>query len=325
MTETTQSIYAGALSQKKQKPFLIDLFTRLVKEKPLGTFGAAIVLILLLVGIFANFIAPYGYNETYIVPRLAPPSAKAFLGADQVGRDVLSRIIYGARISMIVSLSTASLSVCISTTIGLLSGFLGRKVDLVVQRFVDAWMCFPSLFLILTIMAILGPGIVQVIIVLGISGGIAGSRVIRSTVLNIKENVYVDAARAIGCPTRVILARHILPNIMAPIIIMFTTGMGSAIIAEASISFLGFGIPPPYPSWGGMLSTSGRTYMLTAPWLAVWPGLALSIVVYGINMFGDALRDLLDPRLRGGLGRYSGTKKKLPKELKKKQSKEMVI
>ena len=151
--------------------------------------------------------------------------------------------------------------------------------------------------------------------VLGISGGISGSRVIRSTVINIKENVYVEAARSIGCPTGKLLMRHILPNITAPIIIMFTTGMGAAIIAEASISFLGFGIPPPTPSWGGMLSTSGRTYMLTAPWLAVWPGLALTIVVYGINMFGDALRDLLDPRLRGGLGRYSGTKKKMSKQL----------
>lgn len=314
MAESTDSIYAGTLSTRKRRSFFYDLFSRLLKQKPLGTFGGIIVVILLLVGIFANVIAPYGYNETYIADRLAPPSIKTWLGADQVGRDVLSRIIYGARISMIVSLATSTISVSISTTIGLISGFLGRKVDLIVQRFVDAWMCFPGIFLILTIMAILGPGLVQVIIVLGIQGGIAGSRVIRSTVLNIKENVYVDAAKAIGCPTRAILARHILPNIMAPIIIMFTTGMGGAIIAEASISFLGWGIPPPHPSWGGMLSTSGRTYMMTAPWLAVWPGLCLSIVVYGINMFGDALRDLLDPRLRGGLGRYSGTKKKLPKQ-----------
>jgi peptide/nickel transport system permease protein len=313
MTEGTESIYAGTLARGKQRPFLIDLLYRLVKEKPMGTIGAIIVIVLLLVGIFANFLAPYGYNESFVAERLAPPSGKTILGADQVGRDVLSRIIYGARISMIVSLATSSLSVSISTTIGLLSGFLGRKVDLVVQRFVDAWMCFPGIFLILTIMAILGPGMTQVIIVLGLSGGISGSRVIRSTVLNIKENIYVDAAKAIGCTTRTILARHILPNITAPIIIMFTTGMGAAIIAEASISFLGWGIPPPFPSWGGMLSTSGRTYMLTAPWLAVWPGLCLTIVVWGINMFGDALRDLLDPRLRGGLGRYSGTKKKIPK------------
>jgi len=309
MADTTTSINAGTLSVRKSRSFLADLLYRLVKEKPLGTFGAAIVVLLLLAGIFANLIAPYGYNDPYVAPRLSPPSGKTILGTDQMGRDVLSRIIYGARISMIVSIATATLSVAISTSIGMLSGFAGGTADLITQRFVDAWMCFPGIFLILTIMSILGPGLVQVIIVLGVSGGIAGSRVIRSTVINIKENVYVEAAKSIGCPTGKLLVRHILPNITAPIIIMFTTGMGAAIIAEASISFLGFGIPPPTPSWGGMLSTSGRTYMLTAPWLAVWPGLALTIVVYGINMFGDGLRDLLDPRLRGGLGRYSGTKK----------------
>lgn len=309
MAEITTSINAGALSTRKPRSFLWDLFYRLVKEKPLGTFGAAIVIVLLLAGIFANFIAPYGYNDPYVAARLSPPSGKTILGTDQMGRDVLSRIIYGARISMIVSLATSTLSVAISTSIGIFSGFAGGRTDLIVQRFVDAWMCFPGIFLILTIMAILGPGLLQVIIVLGVSGGISGSRVIRSTVINIKENVYVEAARSIGCPTGKLLFRHILPNVTAPIIIMFTTGMGAAIIAEASISFLGWGIPPPTPSWGGMLSTSGRTYMLTAPWLAVWPGLALTIVVYGINMFGDALRDLLDPRLRGGLGRYSGTKR----------------
>jgi peptide/nickel transport system permease protein len=315
MAEITNSINAGTLSARKRRSFISDLFYRLIKEKPLGTFGAVIVIILLLAGIFANLIAPYGYNDPYVAARLSPPSGKTILGTDQMGRDVLSRIIFGARISMIVSLCTSTLSVCISTTIGTLSGFLGAKVDLVVQRFVDAWMCFPGIFLILTIMAILGPGLIQVILVLGISGGISGSRVVRSTVINIKENVYVEAARSIGCPTSKILMRHILPNITAPLIIMFTTGMGAAIIAEASISFLGFGIPPPTPSWGGMLSTSGRTYMLTAPWLAIWPGLALTIVVYGINMFGDALRDLLDPRLRGGLGRYSGAKKKMPGQM----------
>ena len=158
MAEGTSSINAGALSVRKSRSFLFDLFYRLVKEKPLGTFGAAIVILLLLAGIFANLIAPYGYNEPYVAPRLSPPSGHTILGTDQMGRDVLSRIIYGARISMIVSLSTATLSVLISTAIGTLSGFLGGQVDLVAQRFVDAWMCFPGIFLILTIMAILGPG-----------------------------------------------------------------------------------------------------------------------------------------------------------------------
>jgi len=156
----------------------------------------------------------------------------------------------------------------------------------------------------------IGPGMWQVIIVMGIQWGITGSRVIRGATISTKENVYVEAAKAIGCPTTRILTRHILPNIMAPIIILFTTRVPAMILLEASLSFLGYGIPPPAPSWGGMLSGSARTYMFRAPWMAIWPGLALSTVVYGVNMFGDALRDLLDPRLRGGAGRYGVRVKK---------------
>lgn len=318
MAEITLTASQRLAAARKRRSFFGSLFRRLLKEKPVGTFGAAIVLLLLLSGILAPLIAPYDFDQTYVAQRLSAPSAHTWLGTDNLGRDVLSRIIYGARISMIVSLATSTIAVTISVTIGVLTGFLGGKVDLIAQRFVDAWMCFPGIFLILSIMAILGPGLLQVIIVLGVSGGIAGSRVVRSTVINIRQNVYIEAAKSIGCPTSTMLFRHILPNITAPIIIMFTTGMGSAIIAEASISFLGWGIPPPMPSWGGMLSTSGRMYMMTAPWLAVWPGLALTVVVYGINMFGDSLRDLLDPRLRGGLGRYSGTTKKMARQMSAK-------
>jgi peptide/nickel transport system permease protein len=208
---------------------------------------------------------------------------------------------------MYVGLGVSSIGVVLNAIIGLISGFSGGKTDLIIQRFVDAWMCFPGIFIILTIMAILGPGVLQMIIVLGVLYGITGSRTIRSAVIAVKENVYVEAARAIGCPTWRILIRHLLPNIMAPLIIIFTVSIGGAILVESSISFLGYGIPPPIPSWGGMLS-QGRLDMFQAPWLALWPGLALAIVVYGVNMFGDALRDLLDPRLRGGLGRYSGNK-----------------
>lgn len=162
----------------------------------------------------------------------------------------------------------------------------------------------------MTVISLVGPGLLQIILVLGISSSIAGSRIIRGATISIKRDVYVQAAVSTGSPTGRILLRHIVPNIMAPLIIIFTLSVGSMIIAEASLSFLGFGIPPPEPSWGGMLSGSGRTYMVKAPGMAIWPGLALSVVVYGMNMFGDALRDLLDPRLRGGLGRYSGTKAK---------------
>jgi len=312
MAESTKDLYAGTLS-KKRRSFLADLTTRLVKEKPLGTVGAVIVIILLFVGIFANWLAPYGYNDTWVGDKLEAPSFNHWMGTDNVGRDLMSRIIYGARVSMFVGLGASAIGCALNAFIGLISGYAGGKLDLIIQRFVDAWVCFPFLFLLLTIMALIGAGVVQVIVVLGVSGGIGGSRLMRSAVIAVKSNLYVEAAKAIGTPTWSILIKHILPNVMAPLIIMFTMGVGSSILAEATISFLGYGIPPPAPSWGGMLSGGSRTYMTQAPWMAIFPGLALSIVVYGVNMFGDALRDLLDPRLRGGLGRYSGTKQKRPK------------
>jgi len=307
MDDIARDASPAVVKEPKRHSFLVDLFIRLVKEKPLGTIGAVIVLILLLVGIFADLLAPYGYNETWVGGRLDVSSMEHWIGTDQSGRDLFSRIIYGAQISMFVGLGVSALSTVISTLIGLISGYLGGKIDMIIQRFVDAWMCFPGIFIMITLMALTGPGIPQVIIVLGLIYGITGSRTIRSAVIGIRENVYVEASRAIGAPTGRILMRHILPNIMAPLIIVFTSRMGAAIIAEATISFLGYGIPEPFPSWGGMLNR-GRPYMLEAMQLAVWPGLALSIVVWGINMLGDALRDLLDPRLRGGVGRY-GLKK----------------
>jgi len=300
------------VAETKRHSFLVDFFVRLVKEKPLGTVGAVITLLLLLTGIFADFLAPYGMNETHWTDALAAPSARFWLGTDNLGRDVLSRVIFGARISVIVGLSVATLATVISAIIGMLSGYIGGKFDLVLQRFVDAVMCFPGLILMMVVMSMVGPGILQVIIVLGISWGIIGSRMIRGATMVIKENVYVAAAEVIGCSTTRILTRHMLPNVMAPIIIDFSTSVPTAIITEASLSFLGFGVPPPAPSWGGMLSGISRSYMFLAPWMVIWPGLALSTVVYGVNMFGDAVRDILDPRLRGGTGRY-GVRKKVIK------------
>ena len=297
-------------AETKRRGRLADFFTRLVREKPLGTAGAIIVLVLLFTGIFADFLAPYGMSEMHLVDRLSAPSAQHWLGTDQLGRDVLSRIIYGARVSMIVGFSATALSTIIAIVIGTLSGFIGGKFDLIVQRFVDGFMAFPGLLILITVMSLVGQGVLQVIMVLGIQGGINGSRIPRSAVMAIKENVYIMAAESIGVPTRRMIWRHVLPNIMAPVIVMFTTGIGSVILTEASLSFLGFGLPPDVPSWGGMLSREGRKFMELAPQLAIWPGLALSIVVYGINMFGDALRDLLDPRLRGGVGRYGARVKK---------------
>ena len=296
-------------NEPKRRSRFVDFFRRLLKEKPLGAFCGMIVLLLIFVAIFADVLTPYPYDEAHIRDIMKGPSAQYLLGTDKLGRDFLSRIIFGARVSLLVGLATTALSVVISTLIGGTSGFLGGKLDLAVQRFVDAWMCFPGLLLLLTIMSIVGKGLPQIIVVLGVAGGIGGSRVIRSAVIAIKENDYFLAAQAVGTPTSQILIRHVLPNIIAPIIIIFSINIGGVIMAEASLSFLGFGLPPNIPSWGGLLSREGRQYMEVAPRLALWPGLCLTIVVYSLNMFGDALRDLLDPRLRGGQGSYGAAGK----------------
>ena len=300
----------SAVSAPKRRAGLADFFIRLVKEKPLGTACGVIILLLILVAIFADVLAPYPYDEIHLVDRLTGPSARYLLGTDQAGRDFLSRLIYGARISIVVGLAATALNVVVAVLIGGTSGFLGGKLDLAAQRFVDAWMAFPGLLLLLTLMSIVGQGIFQIIVVLGIAGGIVGSRVVRGAVINVKENDYFLAAKAVGTPTSQILIRHVLPNIMPVVIIIFSINIGGVIISEASLSFLGFGLPLDIPSWGGMLSREGRLYMEVAPWLALWPGLFLTIVVYSLNMFGDALRDLLDPRLKGGQGSYGSATRK---------------
>ncbi len=318
MAETPKIISTEKIKEPKKRHFMVELVSRLIKEKPLGVVGAIIVLILLFAGIFADILAPFGFNDISLADRLDPPSMAHLLGTDNLGRDLLSRIIYGARISMLVGLGASTIGIFLNMVIGMTSGYFGGKTDLIIQRFVDAWMCFPRLMLLLTIMTIVGPGIWQVIVVLGLVTGLGGStRVKRAAVITIKENLYIEAAKAIGTPAPKILLRHILPNVMPIVIITFTMGLGQAIISEATLSFLGFGIPPPVPSWGGMLSGPGRQFMLLAPWMVIWPGLALALVVYGINMLGDAMRDLLDPRLRGGLGRYGGVEKKRSKRAAK--------
>ena len=259
-----------------------------------------VILLLLLVAIFGGYVSPYPYNEIHLIDRLPGPSAKYLLGTDQAGRDLLSRLIFGARISVLVGLAVTTISISISTLIGGVSGFVGGKLDLTVQRFVDAWNAFPGLLLLLTMMAIVGKGLLQIILVMGISGGIGGARVIRGAVIGIKENVYFDVAEAIGSPRWRSLLRHVVPNITPVIIISFSTSIGGVIMALASLGFLGYGLPPNIPDWGGMLSRDGRKYMELAPRLALWPGLCLTVTIYSLNMFGDAVRDLLDPRLRGG-------------------------
>ena len=280
-----------------------DFFRRLIKEKPLSIIAGVVILLLMLVAIFADVLAPFPHDEVNIVDRMQAPSGRYLLGTDQLGRDLLSRLIFGAQISLTVGLAATAVNVVVAVLIGGPSGFFGGRLDLAAQRFVDAWMAFPGLLLLLTIMSLVGRGVPQIIVVLGVTGGIGGSRVIRGAVIGVKENVYFQAAEAIGSTKWRILIRHVLPNIAAPVIIIFTINVGAVIISEAALSFLGFGLPISVPSWGGMLSREGREFMEVAPRLALWPGLCLTIVVYCLNMFGDAVRDLLDPRLRGGVGR----------------------
>ena len=305
-TQETQS----AVSEPKRRGRFADFLIRLLKEKPLGMACGVIVLLLIFVAIFADALAPFPFYEMHLRDRFQGPSAQYLLGTDHIGRDLLSRLIYGARLSLIVGLAATTLNVLVAVLIGGTSGFIGGKFDLVVQRLVDAWMCFPGLLLLLTIMSIVGTGLFQIIVVLGITGGISGSRVPRGAVIGIKENDYFLAAQALGSPTSKTLMRHVLPNIVAPLIIIFSVNIGGNILSAAALSFLGYGLPPAFPDWGAMLSREGRRYMEMAPRLALWPGLCLTIVVYSLNMFGDAMRDLLDPRLRGGEGSYGAAGKR---------------
>ncbi len=284
---------------RKERNGVIRFIVRLFREKPLGAAGGVIFVLFLLCGLFADVLAPYGMNQISPRTRLMAPSWTHWFGTDNLGRDMLSRCLYGAQISVIIAFTTAILATIVSVAVGIITGYLGGKVDLIVQRFVDAWMSFPDLIILIVVVSVLGPGIPQIIFTLGCLLGIAGSRIIRSAVVSVRENMYVHAAQSIGASTGRILLRHILPNIMPPIIVLFTTRVGTVILAESGLSFLGLGVPPPTPTWGGMLSGSGRTFMFQGPWLALAPGLCLTVVVYATNVFGDALRDLLDPRMRG--------------------------
>ena len=290
---------ANALDLPPPRSPLRIFFTRLLREKPVGAAAALLFLIFVLSGIFAAQLAPYGFNEINMLERLNAPSWKHPFGTDNLGRDMLSRCLYGAQLSVIIGLSAAALATLISVLIGLLSGYLGGKVDMIVQRVVDAYMSFPELVILIAVVSVVGPGMFQIIGVLSLVLGVGGSRIIRSAVVSARENMYVHAAQSIGASTGRVLWRHLLPNIMPPIIVLFTTRVGAVILIESGLSFLGLGVPPPAPTWGGLLSGSGRTYMFQGPWLALAPGLCLTAVVYATNVFGDALRDLLDPRMRG--------------------------
>lgn len=293
------------LPRSWRSPSWVTQVGRFFRRKPLGAIGAVLVLSLIAMAIFADVIAPYPYDDPIPGARMKAPSLHFWMGTDNLGRDIWSRVVYGARISVTVGFATVALALGTATVIGLSSAYLGGPYDIVIQRVVDAWMAFPSLVIILALMAALGPGLLNLIFALSIVGAAGASRVIRGVVLSTMQNPYVEAARALGAGHLRIIVLYVLPNIIATIIVLATIGLGTVILAESSLSFLGFGVPPPYPSWGGMLSGSGRSFMIHAPWMALCPAAAISLAVFGFNMFGDALRDVLDPRLRGSTGRAS--------------------
>jgi len=269
-----------------------------VRRYPLGAIGAVIMALFVLTALFAGTIAPFDPTATDAPASLARPGGVHLLGADFMGRDVFSRIVHGARISLAVGLCATALGCLIGVTIGLASGYLGGTFDLLVQRLIDVLQSLPLLVMALVMAASLGPSLTNTIVAIAIPLVPNVARIIRSNTLTLREMPFVEAARAVGMSEARIALRHVLPNTLAPLIVLATAQVGSAILVESALSFLGLGIPEPHPSWGRMLSESAAEYVRTAPWLVIFPGVAISAVVFGTNLLGDAVRDMLDPRQR---------------------------
>jgi peptide/nickel transport system permease protein len=269
-----------------------------VRRYPLGAGGAVIIAVLILAAMFAPYITFYDPLSTNAAASLAKPGTAYWLGADFMGRDVFSRIVYGARISLIVAISSVALSCIVGVAIGLLGGYLLGWFDLITQRLLEMMEALPLLVLAIIMAAALGPSMENTVLAIAFVLAPSIARVVRANTLSLREQPFVEAAKATGMSEWRIAVRHVLPNTMAPLIVLGTAQLGSTILIEASLSFLGLGVPEPYPSWGRMLSESAAEYVRTAPWLVIFPGVAISLVVFGTNLLGDALRDLLDPRQR---------------------------
>ena len=276
-----------------------DKIFRFARTQPLATASAAVFIVLILAAVLAPIVAPFDPLAPKPADRLQGPSLQHFFGTDEIGRDVFSRVIYGARVSLIVGIATVFIGVGFGTLLGIVTGFFGGWLDTIVQRALDSLMSIPALILAITVASAIGTGTINSIVPIAIVIIPLNARVIRSTVLSIRTRQFIEAAEVIGCHPSRVMFRHVLPNTLAPVFVLASIWLGNAIIIEASLSFLGLGTPPPNPSWGNMLSGSGRAFIESAPWIAIFPGLAITVVVLAMNLLGDGLRDALDPRLRG--------------------------
>jgi peptide/nickel transport system permease protein len=295
---TTALTHAAASAPLTPRLTVAEEIVKFARTKPLGAAGALVILGIATVAVLAEVLAPYDpYVGNYGLP-FARPSAQHWFGTDEFGRDVLSRIMYGARIALFVGFTASFAGCTLGGLLGVISAYWGGTVDLLLERLMDMLLAFPQLILALAIAAILGPAVQNVVVAIAIPIIPRAARVVRATALSVKENVYVEAVEALGASRPRVVLQHIVPNVVAPYIIMLTAQLGGAILAEAALSYLGLGTAEPTPSWGLMLSGSAPSYAEKAPWIALFPGIAISLGVFGFNLFGDSLRDALDPKLR---------------------------
>ena len=297
MAVTPQTVEQLTRAEEPRTGWLAAI-TGFIRQRPLGAIGAAIVLLMAVTAATAGFLAPYHPLDTDYAAMLAAPDAKHWLGTDAFGRDVFSRMIYGSRTALMVGLGASLLGATLGSLIGVASAYFGGRTDLIVQRIMDVFFAFPVIILALAVVAVLGTGAGNVILAIAVPMVPRCARVVRSSALAVREMPYVDAARAAGFGHARIILRHMLPNVMAPILIMATAFLGEAILLEASLSFLGLGVQEPTAAWGLMLRGAAVQFAESAPWMAIFPGLAITLAVFGFNLFGDSLRDALDPRLR---------------------------
>jgi peptide/nickel transport system permease protein len=298
MATNVELAHAGATPHLAPRPSFAEAIIRFTRTKPLGAAGALIIVLMMIVAALAEVLAPYDpYRADYAL-QFARPSVEHWFGTDEFGRDIMSRIIYGARIALFVGFTASFTGCTIGGLLGVTSAYWGGKVDLLLERLMDILLAFPQLILALAIASILGPAVQNVVVAISIPIIPRAARVVRSSALSVKENVYVEAVNALGASRPRVVLQHIVPNVVAPYIIIVTAQLGAAILAEAALSYLGLGAAEPTPSWGLMLSGSALSYAEKAPWIALFPGIAISLGVFGFNLFGDSLRDALDPKLR---------------------------